>query len=79
LDRIPLDSTLLAWVRYLPDLRLLQVGLRTGGDYEYFDVPAHTYSGLLVAESKGRYYNLHIRNEFRYQRIKRTTATQKTQ
>ena len=75
MDRIPLDSTVLAWVTYLPDLRLLQVGLRTGQDYEYFDVPAHTYSDLLHSDSKGRYYNLHIRNEFRFQRIKTTTAT----
>ena len=75
MDRIPLDSTVLAWVRYLPDLRLLQLGLRTGKDYEYFDVSAHTYSGLLMSESKGRYYNLHIRNEFRFQRIKKTTAS----
>ena len=74
MERIPLDSTLLTWVRYLPDLRLLQVGLRTGQDYEYFDVPAHTYAGLLVAESKGRYYNLHIRNAFHFQRTKKTTA-----
>lgn len=75
MDRIPLDSTLLAWVSYLPDLRRLRVGLHTGEDYEYFDVPAQTYSGLLAAESKGHYYNRHIRNEFRFQRIKKTTAT----
>jgi len=74
LDRIPLNSTILAWVRYLPDLRLLQVGLRTGQDYEYFDVSAATYSGLLASESKGRYYNLHIRNEFPFQRIKKNMA-----
>jgi hypothetical protein len=74
LDRIPLNSTILEWVRYLPDLRLLQIGLRTGKDYEYFDVPNDTYSGLLTSESKGRYYNLHIRNHFRFRRIKKTAA-----
>jgi KTSC domain len=74
LERIPLHSTFLAWVGYLPDLRLLQVGLRTGQDYEYFDVPVATYSDLLASESKGRYYNLHIRNEFRFQKIKKNTA-----
>lgn len=75
MDRIPLDSSLLAWVSYQPDLRLLQVGLRPGQNYEYFDVPAHTYSGLLVAQSKGRYYNLNIRKGFRFKRIKKATAT----
>jgi hypothetical protein len=74
LERIVLHSTILAWVRYLPDLRLLQIGLCTGKDYEYFDVPADTYSALLAAESKGRYYNLHIRNDFPCQQVKKTTA-----
>jgi hypothetical protein len=74
LERITLQSTIVAWVRYLPDLCLLQIGLRTGKDYEYFDVPADTYSGLLAAESKGRYYNLHIRNDFPCQQIKKNTA-----
>ena len=70
LDPIHLESTILAWVRYLPDLRQLQVGLCTGDAYEYFDVPTHTYRGLLAAESKGRYFNHHIRNGFCFQRIK---------
>jgi hypothetical protein len=69
LDRIPLNSTILAWAHYIPHLRLLQLGLRTGKDYEYYDVPAERYRDLLAAESKGRYYNQHIRNNFRFQRI----------
>ena len=74
MEKIRLNSSILAWVRYLPDLCLLQVGLRTGKDYEYFAVPATTYLGLLAAESKGRYFNQHIRNDFRFQRIKSRTA-----
>lgn len=64
MERIDLDSTALAWVCYLPDPRILQVGLRTGRNYDYFDVPAGIYRELLAAESKGRYYNRHIRNDF---------------
>jgi len=75
MDRMPLDSSILAWAGYLPDLRLLQVGLRTGEDYEYFDVPAQAYSDLLVSTSKGRYYNLHIRKKFRFRQIKKAQAT----
>lgn len=75
MERISLDSTILAWVRYLPDLRLLQVGLRTGQDYQYFEVPASTYTGLLAADSKGRYFNHHIRNDFRFQRINSRAAS----
>jgi KTSC domain len=68
---LELDSSALAWVRYLPEQRVLQVGLRTGRDYDYFDVPPEIYSELLAAESKGRYYNHHIRNEFEFNEIRR--------
>ena len=74
MDRILLDSTVLAWVRYLPETRLLQLGMRSGEDYQYFDVPAALYSQLLSAKSKGRYYNLQIRNEFRFKRINKCAA-----
>ena len=74
MDRILLDSKVLAWVRYLPDLQILHLGLRAGQDYQYFDVPAHTYNALLLSQSKGQYYNLHIRNEFSFQKIHRAQA-----
>ena len=74
MDRIDLESTVLAWVRYLPDLRQLQVGLCTGEVYEYFDVPTPAYRGLLASESKGRYFNSHIRNNFRAQRLPLTAV-----
>jgi lysyl-tRNA synthetase class 2 len=70
LERIDLDSTALAWVRYLPKQRVLQVGLRTGRNYDYFEVPAAIYRKLLAAESKGRYYNRHIRNDFVFQEVR---------
>jgi hypothetical protein len=74
LDWISLESTVFARVRYLPDLRVLQLGLRTGKAYQYLDVPAETYRALLAAESKGRYYNRHIRNDFQYRQIQNNTA-----
>jgi KTSC domain len=74
LRRIELESTALAWVRYLPDARVLQVGLRSGRDYDYFDVPAEIYTDLLAAESQGRYYNHHIRNAFHYEEVHRRKA-----
>jgi hypothetical protein len=65
-----LDSTALTWIRYLPEQRILQVSLRTGRDYEYRDVPLSIYRELLAAESKGRYYNRHIRNNFPFREVR---------
>jgi len=73
MEQIDLESTVLAWVRYLSAENMLQVGIRDGKVYEYSGVPDQTYRELLVAESKGRYYNHHIRNDFPCQRLHRST------
>jgi hypothetical protein len=72
--RVDFESKILAWARYRPDVGLLQVGLRTGKTYNYFGVPADIYRDLLAAESKGRYFNQHIRNAFRYQQVRSGSA-----
>lgn len=74
MERIDLDSTALAWVRYLPAEKRLQVGLRTGKVYDYWEVSEQTFRELLTAESKGRYYNRHIRNDFPFQLVHRRGA-----
>jgi len=74
MERIDLDSTVLAWVRYLSAEEVLQVGIRNGKAYEYSTVPEQTYRELLAAESKGRYYNHYIRNDFPCQLLRRIPA-----
>jgi hypothetical protein len=73
-ERVDLDSTALAWVRYFPEQRVLRVGLHTGRCYDYSTVPARIYRQLLAAESKGRYYNHHIRNDFPWTEVYRQHA-----
>ena len=69
MQRIELASTTLAWVRYSPERLVLELGFHHGGVYAYFDVPPATYNDLLAADSKGRYFNHHIRNNFRAQPV----------
>jgi hypothetical protein len=64
MERIDLQSTALAWVQYRSAEEALRIGIRDGDSYEYSGVPEQTYRELLAAESKGRYYNHHIRNDF---------------
>lgn len=75
MERLALHSTTLDWARYLPEEHILELGFRTGKVYLYFDVPLHSYQELVHAESKGRYFNLHIRNHFRAQSVPTLTAT----
>ena len=74
MDRLAVDSTTLAWVGYSPNQGVLELGFRTGKAYVYFEVPLQIYLELLRADSKGRYFNLHIRNHFRVQPLRTLRA-----
>lgn len=63
------QSSLLASVGYHHHLGLLDVVLTNGYRYRYFDVPRHIYTGLLEADSKGRFFNAQIKGVFGYQRF----------
>jgi hypothetical protein len=71
---VDLESKSLATVRYDPAVRQLEVAFRTGKRYLYFLVPSHYYQRLLQAESKGAYFNRHIRNRFPYQQLSDSSA-----
>lgn len=38
--------------------------------YEYFGVPISVYRALINAESHGTYFHRHIRNHYRYRRVR---------
>ena len=69
-----LDSTLLASALYDSATRRLNLEFRTGEHYLYFQVPLDCFQQLIAAESKGAYFNLHIRNCFPFQRLSPPTA-----
>jgi hypothetical protein len=69
--RIVLKSTSLNAMAYQDQQALLTLEFRSGAIYRYFGVPGETYRGLLLAESKGTYFNRHIRNRFSYTKIRR--------
>lgn len=51
-----------AW--YLPQRRQLDLLFTSGRRYIYSNVPLAVATGFAEAESKGRFYNAHIRNRF---------------
>ena len=52
-----------AW--YQPDRQELDLLFVSGRRYIYSDVPFATARSFAAADSKGRFYNSHIRNHFR--------------
>jgi hypothetical protein len=63
-DTVTVESSALAKVAYDSQRATLQVEFRDGAVYQYFGVPLHTYQELLQADSKGDYFNRHIRSPF---------------
>jgi KTSC domain len=64
MDHTPVESTTLASVGYDAAARMLELEFRSGERYRYLDVPLSLYRDLLSADSKGRFFNHHIRNRF---------------
>jgi len=66
--RMTVNSSLLSSLTYALDTTL-DLELRSGELYRYFAVPPVVVMGLIAAHSKGAYFNQHVRNRFRYQRL----------
>ena len=63
-----LVSSVLARMTYSFDATL-ELVFQSGTIYRYFAVPRGVVDGLIAAESKGAYFNTHIRSRFRSQRL----------
>jgi hypothetical protein len=65
-----LESKRLSAAAYDHSKQILYLRFRNTSDvYRYFEFPAADYQTFLRAESKGRFFHSHIRNQFRYERI----------
>ncbi|OLE76357.1 MAG: KTSC domain-containing protein, partial [Bacteroidetes bacterium 13_1_20CM_4_60_6] len=49
--------------------RILEVIFNSGDQYQYKEVPASEYEGLINAESIGRYMHRHIIDRYEYDRV----------
>ena len=63
-----MPSTVIKAFDYDAAARELDVLFVTGRRYAYLDVPPETAEAFRAAFSKGRYFNRHIRDHFRYRR-----------
>ena len=65
------SSSNLRSVGYDQDSSTLEIEFNSGGIYQYLNVPAYIYSGLLTASSKGTYFDAHIKKgPFRFRKIR---------
>jgi len=63
-----MPSTSIRKTQYDPVNKILSVWFVANGKH-FEEVPPETYAAFRSAFVKGRYFNDHIRNQFRYRRI----------
>jgi hypothetical protein len=56
-------------IRAVGHTRVLEIEFESGRVYQYYDVPEDIYNAMLSSDSKGRYFNQHIRDKFPYEEI----------
>ena len=54
MERIEVDSSMIASVGYDAEKNNLEVEFNSGKSYQYEDVPEEEYAGLMESGSKGR-------------------------
>jgi len=65
-----MPSTSIRRFEYDPGTKVLSVWFLTSGKrYDYEAVPAETFTAFRGAFSKGRFFNEHIRDRFRYRLV----------
>lgn len=72
---VPVESSNLAQVGYDTATSTLYVGFKHGGTYRYFGVPIEKYTGILEAESAGKYLNAEIKPHHGYEKIDENSAS----
>lgn len=61
MERIPVQSSNLASVRFDATTLTLEVEFLTGGIYQYYGVGADVYEGLMTAGSKGSFLSQFVK------------------
>jgi KTSC domain len=70
MPRKTMESSAIAAVEYDRASQQLDIELTNGRVYRYADVPREVYEAFMAAESKGRFYNDHIRDEYLCERLR---------
>lgn len=69
MERLPVTSSVLRSVGYDDSNSTLEVEFHNGSIYEYRGVPPDIYAALMLAASKGQYFDATIRKSYDCRRI----------
>lgn len=63
------ESSTIARFAYEPSAQMLTVAFKSGGEYQYFDVPQSVFEQMQAASSKGQFLAQSIKGHYRYARV----------
>ena len=69
MNRTPVASSNIGSAGYSLFTGTLEIQFRNGSIYEFFDVPAAIYNGLMNAGSPGKFFHIFIRSAYPFRRI----------
>lgn len=69
MQRQRVSSSTIASIGYDESSKVLEVEFKSGGVYQYFEVPKSIYSTFMSASSKGTYHSQNIKDKYRYKKI----------
>lgn len=69
MERYNVASSNIQSVGYDPQTQTLEVEFINGTIYQYYGVPENVYDQMMREQSKGRFLNTYIRNQYPYSRV----------
>lgn len=69
MERYNVASSNIRSVGYDPQTQTLEVEFMNGTIYQYYGVPEQIYDQMMGEQSKGRFLNTYIRNQYPYSRV----------
>jgi hypothetical protein len=64
-----MPSSVVRSIDYEPERQALTVTFTTGRVYRYYRVEPEVYEAFKIAASKGRFFNIRIRDHYRFQEL----------
>ncbi|MCK4435361.1 KTSC domain-containing protein [Candidatus Bathyarchaeota archaeon] len=68
--RQPVSSSNIHSIGYDSKSQTLEIEFHGGGIYQYFKVPESIYNALMSASSHGSFFHRHIKDHFRWTKIR---------
>lgn len=70
MDRQDVRSSTIRSIGYDAETSVLEVEFHRRGTYRYFDVPEFLHRGLMLAASKGSFFNDRIAERYRHEEVR---------